>query len=281
MPTKKQTKAAVADEPEAKPSETRGRVFLPMQSAGRMGKSTVVDIFAGWLDHAGIPWRGADFDSVHQTFSRAFPNVNLMPLDEKEVIPRMLNALATEEPVPVTIMDMPAQATDRLLAAFAQFGALDLLEGAGLRLTVPLFLVDDTGARESLAKVVRALTDRVDYLLVRNPARGSSNRVEAVPAVAAMIEDGYPIVTLPELSDVTKDAIAALQRQERKFYPLSEVGPLLPGLAKLELSKFMPRVWRQMEEAADVLLPDRRLIQSQVQGGHVPQESASLDPFDA
>ena len=284
MAPKKQTKATnqVDDAPEPHSSALRGRVFIPMQSAGRVGKSTLIDIFAGWLDEAGIPWRGADFDSVHQTFSRAYQdNVMLSPLEEKEVIPRTLDALATSEPVAVTICDMPAQATDRLLASFRQYGALELLAGAGLKITVPLFLVDDQGARESLLKVVKEFGNSVSYLLVRNPARGTSSRVEATQLVSGLIDEGAPIITLPELSTVTLDAIGALQRQERKFFPLSGVGPLLPGLAKLEMSKFLPRVWRQMEEAADVLVPDPRMIVNKVQGGHAPQETANHDPFDA
>jgi hypothetical protein len=48
---------------------------------------------------------------------------------------------------------------------------LDALEAQETRLTVLMFAADDTTATASLAKTYRALGDRADYLLVKNPAR--------------------------------------------------------------------------------------------------------------
>lgn len=282
MPPKKKVQSAEPTDSATPPLV--GRIIAPMQSAGRMGKSTFMDIYLGWLDHAGVAWRGMDLDGEHRTLSRCYQNVHLMPLSDQETIPQLLNALSTEETVPVTALDFPAQATDELLRAFETFSALDVLESVGLRLTVPLFLVDDQAARESLAKVVRALGTRADYILVRNPAKGPSSRVEATPAIADMLAHGTPVVNLPVLTEVTRDAIAAASRAAKTFFPLSNVKDTLPTMPRLELEKFLSRVWAQMEDAASVLLPDPALIDNRVSQARDARKSApeveEIDPFN-
>ena len=284
MPPKKKAPPTEPTETTTTTPSLAGRVIAPMQSAGRMGKSTFVDLYLGWLDHAGVAWRGLDFDGVHKTLSRAYENVHLMPLSDPEAMPQLLHALSTEEPVPVTALDFPAQATDDLLRDFERVSALEVLNSVNLRLTVPLFLVDDQAARESLAKVVRALGTEVDYILIRNPAKGPSSRVEATPAVAEMLAHGTPVVNLPVLTEVTRDAIATASRQAKTFFPLSTVKDTLPTMPRLELEKFLSRVWAQMEDAASVLLPNPALIANRVSAARDARKGASageeFDPFN-
>lgn len=274
--------------PTAEPTETdtpalAGRVICPLQSSGRMGKSTFMDLLLGWLDHAEVDWRGLDFDGVHKTLSRAYENVHLLPLNDGEAIPRLVDALAHEEPVPVTALDMPAQAVDQLIRDFDEYGIMEAMEVQRLRLTIPLFLVDDQSARESMAKVLKAFGTRADFVFVRNPVKGKSTGVEATPVVAGMIEKGTPIITLPTLTERTRDAITAVSRQEKKFFPLSSMRDVLPLGPRVELAKFVPRVWLQMEEAAAVLLPDVSLIRNRVSAVADARAGANgeeIDPYD-
>ncbi len=268
MPAKKRaTTTTLHDTPEGNapaPDGVTTRIIAPMQSAGRLGKSTLMDLFLGWCDHANIPWHALDCDAQHSTLNRRY-DVPLFSLSEAEAIPRLLDSLASiEERTPVVALDFPAQATDFLLAEFERADALDVLDQSQMRLVVPLFLVDDAAALESLAKVVRTLGDRADYILIKNPARGPYARPDASPMIGRLREAGAPTIELPAITQATRDAIAAAERAAGRSLPLSEVAPALRLVPRLELEKFLSRVWAQMEDAASVLLPDAALIQNRV-----------------
>jgi hypothetical protein len=66
---------------------------------------------------------------------------------------------------------LPAQATEFLLSAMEILSALDALDAQETRLTVLMFAAGDPTATASMVKTCRALGDRADYLLVKNPAR--------------------------------------------------------------------------------------------------------------
>ena len=289
MPAKKrptQTTTTAADtqhEPDA-PVALLSRFIAPMQSAGRLGKTTFVDELLGWCDHSGIAWQALDCDAQHATLSRRH-DVPLFSLSEPEAIPRLLHEMASnEQPAPVIALDFPAQATDFLLGEFEKSDALAVLDEIRMRLTVPLFLVDDAAALESLAKVVKAFGDRADYVLVKNPARGPYTRSDASPLIGRLREAGAPTIELPAITQAARDGIQVAERKAGRSLPLSEVAPALGIVHRIEMEKFTSRVWAQMEDAAAVLLPDAALIQNRVSDARGARKGAAatvdhLDPL--
>ena len=282
MPAKKRTTAPTIQEtPEgtaqAAEASTAGRIIAPMQSAGRLGKSTLVDCLLGWLGHAGVNWNALDCDAQHGTLSRRY-DVTLLNLAEPEAITRLLDGLASnEDSAPVIALDFPAQATDFLLKEFDAADALSVLEHSKMRLTVPLFLVDDAAALESLAKVVHAFGDRADYLLIKNPARGPFARSDASPMIGRLRAAGAPTIEMPALTQATRDAVSAAEREAGRSLPLSEVAPALRLVPRLEMEKFLSRIWAQMEDAASVLLPDASLIVNRVSRLRDAREGAAQE----
>lgn len=265
MPGKKRTTedAATETQPSA-PGAIKTRIVAPMQSAGRLGKSTFTDVLLSWLDHAGIESYAVDCDAEHGTLSQRY-DVNTVNLAEPGAMENLLTViLENPDPAPVVALDFPAQATDHITNEWKRLYALDAMDAAGYRLTVPLFLVDDAAAVESLAKVVNAFGSRVDYVLVKNPARGPYERPERTPMATRLRDAGAPTILLPEITKATRDAIAVVETRADKRLPLAEAVTGLNFISRVQLEGFLGSVWKQMEDAADYLLPNRDLIQNPV-----------------
>ena len=82
--------------------------------------------------------------------------------------------------IPLALADFPAQATGFLLDALESLSVLDALEERETRMTVLMFGSDDPTAMTSMAKTYLALGERVDYVLVKNPARFRSAKFDEI-----------------------------------------------------------------------------------------------------
>lgn len=266
---KRQPATETTTEPSPGGGNIKTKIIAPMQSAGRLGKSTFVDMLLSWLDHAGIESYAVDCDAAHGTLSQRY-DVPTLNLGDQDAMENLLNAIVSNpDPAPVVALDFPAQATDNILGEWKRLYALDAMEAAGFRLTIPLFLIDDAAAVESLVKIVNALGSRADYILVKNPARGPFERPEASRMANQLREAGAPTITLPVLTKATRDAISAVEKQAGKRLPLAEATPSLGLIHRVQLEGFIGSVWKQLEDAADVLLPNKSFIKHPVSEARV------------
>ena len=118
--------------------------------------------------------------------------------------------------VPLAVADFPAQATDFLLSAVESLRVLDALDARETRLTVLMFAADDPTATASMAKTYRALGDRVDYFLVKNPARLRSHAFDESALAGLFRKNKVPVLELPALTATTHPSHRNRQRGKEK-----------------------------------------------------------------
>ena len=73
-----------------------------------------------------------------------------------------------------------------------------------------------------------------------------------------------PVLDIPHISTVSKNAWAALEAQAQRFLPIGEVikHPEVPFVARRELSKVRDRMFVQFEDLGPMLVPDAGLIKN-------------------
>ena len=167
---------------------------------------------------------------------------------------------------PIALADFPAQATDFLLKAMESLRVVDALDERGTRMTVLMFAADDPTAMASMAKTYRALGNRVDYLLVKNPARFRSRIFDESPLAELFRKNNVPILELPAITATTLQQIGAASAARKKHLTFSEALKVetLHQMCRFEIEHFLNRIFVQCEEAAGILLPDVDLIENRV-----------------
>jgi hypothetical protein len=262
------------------PPAIKQRLITCFQSTGRVGKSTTVEAIIEWLNFAGIGWAAVDSDAEHRTLSRRYPE-KVRFFDATESPDSFLKLLQTLPSVPVALADFPAQATEFLLGAMEQFRGLDVLDAQNIRMTVLLFVADDQTAQTSLAKTIRALGERVDYLIIKNPARYKSDAFDKSGAAEWLRERGTPIIELPGITTTTLEGVQIASREAQRFLPLAEAGKSesVPLSSRFELEHFLNRVFTQLEDAGGRVVPDPSAIKTKVQRPKLAEKQA-INEFD-
>jgi hypothetical protein len=190
------------------------RLITCFQSSGRIGKSLVFEIILAWARFAGIPIAAVDCDAEHRTLSKKFPEAAFV--DATRSNDEFLQLIMELPDTPMAIADFPAQATDFLLGAMASLRVLDALDARQTRMTVVMFAADDPTATASLAKTYRALGDRVDYLLIKNPARFRSYAFDESALAELFKKNRVPILELPTVTSTTIQAIEQASAERKK-----------------------------------------------------------------
>jgi hypothetical protein len=240
------------------------RFVTCFQSSGRIGKTTTQEGILGWADFAGIPVAAVDCDAEHRSLSKRFPEASFV--DATRSNDEFLQLILDLPDVPLAVADFPAQATDFLLKAMDSLRVLDALDERKTRITVLMFAADDPTATASMAKTYRTLGDRVDYLLVKNPARFRSQIFDESPFAERFRKSNVPVLELPAVTTTTLQKIAAASAEKQKHLTFAEAAKL-PGLhqmCRFEIEHFLNRIFVQCEDAAHLLVPDPDLIQNHV-----------------
>src|SRR5271168_2912368 len=76
-----------------------------------------------------------------------------------------------KDAAPVHIIDTRAQADALILAALEELQVLEVCAEQGVRLTFFLFPTDDTESMTNVGQLFLHAGDRVDYVIVHNPAK--------------------------------------------------------------------------------------------------------------
>jgi hypothetical protein len=244
----------------------RARLVCPLQSTGRVGKSTACEAIVSWAKWAGVDHVSIDTDEEHRTLSQRFAAAKLMAevTREPSAFKELVQAVAGV-PAPLMVADFPAQATSFLLEQLEALRALEVLEEAGVKMTVMLFPADDDSAQRSLAAVVRQLGNRVDYLLVRSPSRYRTEQFDQSKAAERLAAMGVEELYFPALTRSTIDDVAAASRAAGRMLPWAEAMGELPTASRFELEGWTNKVRAQCEDAARILLPDPGLLKKRVE----------------
>jgi hypothetical protein len=238
------------------------RLVTCFQSSGRIGKSTALEGILAWAAFAGIPAGAVDCDAEHRTLSKRFPAT--LFADATKSKDEFLQLIMDLPDAPLAVADFPAQATDFLLNAMDALRVLDALDASETRLTVLMFGADDPTATASMAKTYRALGNRVDYIVVKNPARFRSHLFDESSLAELFRQKKVPVIELPAITATTLQQINAASAERKRHLTFAEAvkTPSLPALCRFEIEHFLNRVYVQCEDAAEVLVPDAKIIQN-------------------
>ena len=252
------------------------RLIAPLQSLGRIGKSTLAQALLSWADYAGIASAAIDADEEHRTLSGWYGDeVVALPFRQKEDLLPMLDAVGQ---APLEIVDFPAQATDTILTAIREFGALQTLAERGVRLTVPVFASGERTGMLSAHRIITELGNEADYLIVTNPARFKSE-VFTDSKIPALIPDAGH-VHLGAITAYTMSHLDTAGKNARRALTFEDALPLLNSASRHELRAWLNAVFTQFEDHSGVLLQDPSLIQQRVLRMQKPTLTGAINPYD-
>jgi hypothetical protein len=239
------------------------RIHLNPQSKGNLGKSFEAEFRVAWLDRLGISWTGSDLDDRHQTFASRHREVvrsyQLGNAQESKMALLSLFRRVLKDGAPVHVIDTRAQADALILSALDELQILDVCAEQNTRLTFFLFPTDETESMHNVGRLFMNAGDRVDYIIVHNPAKARGDLFKGSPLEAQLIEFGAKAITLPPVTPTTLLAIEKAEAQARRALSFAEVSQVEAGhLERLlagEVQWAMGKMFRQYDAIDDLLLP--------------------------
>jgi hypothetical protein len=239
------------------------RIHINPQSKGSLGKSFEAEFRTAWLDYHGIEWNGSDLDDRHHSFADRHPEpVQSYTLgsddDSKSTLLGLFRNVSRSD-APVHVIDCRAQADGLIVQALDSLQLLESLAAQGIRFTFFLFPSEDTESMNNLLDLFYFAGDRVDYVIVHNPAKVRTNLFRKSNIEAELKRFGAKELTLPVVTSIT---LLAIKRAEAKAgHKLSFAEAATPGIPHLELMLAgevqwaMQQMFRQYDQVADLLVP--------------------------
>lgn len=235
-------------------------LITPVVKRGNLGKSTVMSGIAGWLEQRGIAWRGIDLDPDHRSFVRLFPEtVQLVePGDEPEG--DIIKVLRAAHEASVTLIDPRAHLSGTFLRTWDMIRFPDTFAEAGGRIVALVFPADDLEVMDDLNETVTRLADRVDYLVVRNPARSvRTHMFDGSELEAELVRHNASFLTVPALLSLVRNHLAAkeaeLNRGITHAEAIANTALGLDPLVRLVVEDWTRLLFRGLDAVAGRLLP--------------------------
>jgi len=243
------------------------RIHINPQSKGSLGKSFEAEFRTAWLNYHGIQWNGSDLDDRHHSFADRHPEQvqshTLGSDDESKSTLLGLFRNVTRSEAPVHVIDCRAQADGLIVRALDSLQLLESLAAQGIRFTFFLFPSEDTESMNNLLDLFFFAGDRVDYVIVHNPAKVRTNLFKKSNIEAELKKFGAKEITLPVVTSIT---LLAIKRAEVKAgCKLSFAEAATPGTPHLELMLAgemqwaMQQMFRQYDLIADLLVPSEHM----------------------
>jgi hypothetical protein len=252
------------------------RIHINPQSKGSLGKSFEAEFRTAWLDYHGICWNGSDLDDRHHSFADRHPQqVQSYILGSDDDSKSTLLGLfrnVTHSDAPVHVIDCRAQADGLIVQALESLQLIESLAAQGIRFTFFLFPSEDTESMNNLLDLFYFAGDRVDYVIVHNPAKVRTNLFRKSNIESALKEFGAKEIALPVITSITLLAIKRAEAKAGRKLSFAEVA--MPGATHLELMLAgetqwaMGQMFRQYDQIASLLIPEQ----------HVPKISSESNP---
>ena len=263
------------------------RIHINPQSKGSLGKSFEAEFRTAWLDYHGIHWNGSDLDDRHHSFADRHPeqvqSYKLGSDDESKSTLLGLFRNVSRSDAPVHVIDCRAQADGLIVQALDSLQLLESLAAQGVRFTFFLFPCEDTESMNNLLELFYFAGDRVDYVIVHNPAKVRTNLFKKSNIEAELKRFGAREITLPTVTSIT---LLAIKRAEAKAgRKLSFAEAATPGAAHLELMLAgemqwaMQQMFRQYDLIADLLVPSEQMPEVEPQTEPAAKPARSKQPM--
>jgi hypothetical protein len=184
---------------------------------------------------------------------------------------------------PVHVIDCRAQADGLIVQALDSLQLLESLAAQGIRFTFFLFPSEDTESMNNLLDLFYFAGDRVDYVVVHNPAKVRTNLFRKSNIEAELKRFGAREITLPTVTAIT---LLAIKRAETKAgRKLSFAEAATPGASHLELMLAgemqwaMQQMFRQYDLIADLLVPSEQMPEVEPQTELAAKSSRPKQPM--
>jgi hypothetical protein len=243
------------------------RIHINPQSKGSLGKSFEAEFRTAWLDYHQIIWNGSDLDDRHHSFFDRHPKqVQSYTLgnddDSKSTLLGLFRNVSRSD-APVHVIDCRAQADGLIVQALESLQLLESLATQGIRFTFFLFPSEDTESMNNLLDLFYFAGDRVDYVVVHNPAKVRTNLFKKSNIETELKKFGAKELTLPVVTSITLLAIKRAEAKVGRKLSFAEVAT--PGSEHLELMLVgemqwaMQQMFRQYDLIADLLVPEQQV----------------------
>jgi len=160
---------------------------------------------------------------------------------------------------------------------------LESLAAQGIRFTFFLFPTEDTESMSNLLDLFYFAGDRVDYVVVHNPAKVRTNLFRKSNIEAELKKFGAKELTLPVVTSITLLAIKRAEAKAGRKLSFAEVAT--PGTSHLELMLAgemqwaMQQMFRQYDAIADLLVPEQQVPEVTSQPQPVAKPARSKQPM--
>jgi hypothetical protein len=263
------------------------RIHINPQSKGSLGKSFEAEFRTAWLDYHGIQWNGSDLDDRHHSFfdrhSDQVQSYKLGSDDESKSTLLGLFRNVSRNDAPVHVIDCRAQADGLIVQALDSLQIISSFATEGIRFTFFLFPSEDTESMNNLLELFYFAGDRVDYVIVHNPAKVRTNLFRKSNIEAELKKFGAREITLPTVTSIT---LLAIKRAEAKAgRKLSFAEAATPGAPHLELMLAgemqwaMQQMFRQYDAIADLLVPTELMPEVEPQSESAAKSSRPKQPM--
>ena len=247
------------------------RIHINPQSKGSLGKSFEAEFRTAWLDYHNITWNGSDLDDRHHSFADRHPDqVQSYTLgnddDSKSTLLGLFQGVSRSD-APVHVIDCRAQADGLIVQALESLQLLESLAAQGIRFTFLLFPSEDTESMNNLLDLFYFAGDRVDYVIVHNPAKVRTNLFRKSNIEAELRKFGAKEISLPVVTSITLLAVKRAEAKAGRKLSFAEVAT--PGTSHLELMLMgemqwaMQQMFQQYDGIADLLVPPQQMPEIQ------------------
>jgi hypothetical protein len=263
------------------------RIHINPQSKGSLGKSFEAEFRTAWLDYHQIIWNGSDLDDRHHSFFDRHPKqVQSYTLgnddDSKSTLLGLFRNVSRSN-APVHVIDCRAQADGLIVQALESLQLLDSLATQGIRFTFFLFPSEDTESMNNLLDLFYFAGDRVDYVVVHNPAKVRTNLFKKSNIEAELKKFGAKEITLPVVTSITLLAIKRAEAKAGRKLSFAEVAtPAAPHLELMlagEMQWAMQQMFRQYDAIADLLVPSEQVPEVEPQPEPEAKPTRSKQPM--
>lgn len=257
-------------------TKTRSRMVAPVQSIGRCGKSTLLQLVFQYLTESKVETSLIDCDDQHSTLQKWYPQIALLPFKQHGDLARLFEYAGES---PSELIDFPAQATSEILEAFRAFQIERLFSEKGIALTIPIFASNEPAAMVSAAKIHAETHGYADYVLIENPAKFASNLFDESKLAKVMFKDS-PRIRIPALSAHTVETIQKKGVELRKSLTFADAVAVLPIAARMETQHWMARIFDQFNGIKSFLTADPATVKNDFKEVREAEAAKDVDFFE-
>ena len=184
---------------------------------------------------------------------------------------------------PDHVIDCRAQADGLIVQALDSLQLLESLAAQGIRFTFFLFPSEDTESMNNLLDLFFFAGDRVDYVVVHNPAKVRTNLFKKSNIEAELNKFGAKEITLPVVTSITLLAIKRAEAKAARKLSFAEVA--MPRTSHLELMLAgemqwaMQQMFRQYDAIVDLLVPTEQVPEVEPQPEPAAKPARSKQPM--